>query len=250
MIDSDKRSLQLIYENVATIASYKELYNRGEYEKCTELADKAGDTQRGIPEETMLTVCRFLQQHYAAPMLVNLLEHIGDLAHRAQEPYGQAIGNVDDKIQLIEKTMTPQRWSLEKEFEEGFLTNAEDQVVRETPELKDLYDSIGKPEGPTRAYEVYEIARTKYKQKIAEQLDHNKRMALSKLPEYVEAHKKHNIPVTYLGHLGKRAAIYLGKLDFDNLRRIVQLIRAWINQYNKLEGVERTKFFLKPISDM
>ena len=109
-----------------------------------------------------------------------------------------------------------------------------------------MYDSIGTEGGPKRTFEVYDYARKNYKNEIEEKVKHNKKIVFSKLPEYVEAHKKYNNPVTFLGELGKKAAIYLGELDLDNLRKTVKLIRAWLNKYKTLSGEEQTKFFLQP----
>jgi len=89
-------------------------------------------------------------------MLVHLLEHIGDLSHRAQQPNGRALVNVDDKIKLIEATEGENRWTLEQEFEEGYRSNIEYRLLRNDPELMEIENNKSK-----KWAEIYTILRSK-----------------------------------------------------------------------------------------
>lgn len=246
MRDNDSIILENIYNNVSNLEQYKELYNRGEYDKCQRLAENSGETQRGIPESTMLRTQRKLQENKTPNFFTNLIEHIGDLSHRAQQPHGRALENVHEKIRLVEQTMGANRWDLEKELSQGCIDEATTKIVNTKKELIELENMVGKENGPKYVYEVYEIARKKYPDEIKELAEEIEKNTYTILEDYVEAHKKHNIPVTVLGELGKEAAIYLGMLDFSNLRDIIKKMRDWLNRYQDMSKDDRVKFFLMP----
>jgi len=237
----------LLYESLQEPNNYAKYYQQGDWETCTELARKAGQTQRNIPETVMMQTTLDIQKHGAPAMLVHLLEHIGDLSHRAQEPHGRALTNVHDKIREVERTEQPNCWNLEKEIEEGFVGNAEYQLVREIPEIARLYKMVGKPGGPDAMYKVYDIVRTKYKDQLQQRVQDNRKYVFAQLPAYVQAHQQHNNPVTLLGQYGKEAAILLGQLNLNGLREKIHQIRQWLDKYESLDPKEQERFFLQPL---
>jgi hypothetical protein len=250
--DNDHIILENLYNEAKTVDLYKKYYDDGKYEKCMELAQKAAYTQRANPETTMLKTQRKLQKNGTPNMFTDLIEHIGDLSHRAQEPYGRALENVDEKIRKVEATMQPNRWDLERELDEGCYNEATSEIIRNTPELKKLEDSVGQKGGPKYMYEVYQYARKNYNDEILKRARETKANTYKILEGYVKAHEEHNQPVTVLGELGKQAAIFLGKLDFGNLRETVQVIRQWLEDYYKIpykDEKARSKFFLTPKKD-
>lgn len=224
---------------------YRKAYDQGDYEKCKEMSRVASETQRSEPEEEMLDCVHDLQSHGMYDFS-EFIEHIGDLAHRAQKNEGTII-NVDEKIKMVEKTMPGgYRWSMEQTFQNMITSSAESYVVDNIKELKDLKDPIGKPNGAKRIFKVYDLARKKYSKEIEKKEDENRKYAIERMLKYAKVHEQYNHPVTELGLLGKEAAIALGKLNFLRLRNIVIKIRKWLNHYNTLSHDEKIKFFLKP----
>ena len=210
-----------------------------------ETANEAALTQRGKPESVMERITLALQKAGAPAFLVDSLEHIGDLSHRAQKQ--NALINVDEKLRKIEATIgNPSRYTIEQELVDGYRGNAEYRVIQSTPELKALYDNIGKEGGPERAYDVYKKTRTEYAAAVEEQISKAKKAVTDMLPEYVQAHVEHNRPVTQLGQWGKEAAIALGSQDFDKLRSTVKKMRQWLKEYNALSENAKLQKFLTP----
>jgi hypothetical protein len=113
---------------------YKDFYEEllkenSEREHKLDRLREAGDTQRGIPETAMLQCVREIQKAGGPAMLTHLLEHIGDLSHRASR--SNSITNVDEKVRMAMRVTSPSKGSmgLEEEVEYGFKNNAEFRVL-------------------------------------------------------------------------------------------------------------------------
>jgi len=210
---------------------------------------EAAESQRGKPESVMMEVTLWLQQNTASsPALINLLEHIGDLSNRAQKR--NAIGNVEEKLRKVEQYGKNGLWSLEEEIEDGYRSNAEYRVLKSIPELAELADKVGQPEGPESLFEVYEKLRKEHGSKIEDEIKRSKELTKQELKKYVEAHEKFNKPITKLGKLGKDAAIALGKQKFHRLRKIISEMREWVDKYNKASPEIQEKMFVELAPDL
>jgi hypothetical protein len=206
--------------------------------------EEAARSQRREPESVMMAVTLGLQEKTSpSPVLIDLLEHVGDLSNRAQ--LRNAVVNVDEKLRKVETFGEEGRLSLEQEIEDGYRSNAEYRVLNSIPELVELKNNLGKPRGPKALFEVYEKLRKEHGPKIEAEIKRSKEIAKQELKKYVEAHEKFNKPVTKLGKLGKDAAIALGNQNFDALRKIISEMRAWVDEYNKASPEVREKMFVE-----
>lgn len=211
-----------------------------EYERIEE----AADSQRGRPESVMMDVTMKLKEETASsPVLIDLLEHIGDLSNRAQKQ--NAIGNVDEKLYKVEKYEKNNWGTLRQAIESGYRENAEYRVLKTIPELNDLRGKVGQPNGPRALFEVYERLRNEHGDKIKAEIRRSKKIAMEELQKYVEAHERYNKPVTRLGVLGKDAAIALGKQDLPRLESIVSEMRKWVDEYNVSSPEKRSEMFVE-----
>jgi hypothetical protein len=192
-----------------------------------ELRD-AAQSQRGIPESTMLKVVSELQKVGGSAILNDALEHIGDLAHRLQEPGGIGLSGAAEKIRKLNKLMFPPKgWmSLEQEIEYGLENNAAYNVKAQHPEYGDGYRS-------------YELVRNNHAEEIEAQKQAIRAAMNKYLPIYVKAHEEHNQPITYAGALGKRAAMQLGMLDFEGLRETTRELTQYFENYSDTEEIFR-----------
>lgn len=197
----------------------------------------AADTQRGLPEHQMLECQRALPHG----IIATFIEHIGDLAHRAQNQ--NALLNVDEKLKMIEQTEGTYRLSIEDEIEENNTENAKNYVRNKYPELKSIWDRImnfqklGLTMDQKREdiMKINELLDTKYKPQVVERIDYIKKLVKKELAKYTKAHEQYNNPITTLGKMGKAAAIALGNQNFDLLRQIVKNMRQWLNEYHSLK---------------
>ena len=213
---------------------------REEYERIKE----AADSQRGRPESVMMDVTMKLKEETASsPVLIDLLEHVGDLSNRAQKE--NAIGNVDEKLYKVEKYGKNNWGTLSQAIENGYRENAEYRVLKTIPELNDLRGKVGQPNGPRALFEVYERLRNEHGDKIKAEIKRSKEIARQELQKYVEAHERYNKPVTRLGVLGKDAAIALGKQDLPRLESIVSEMRKWVDEYNVSSPEKRSEMFVE-----
>jgi hypothetical protein len=223
-----------------------EAYTKTSLPTVEEVLD-AAETQRGIPESQMLRCQRALQEAGAAGFMGELVEHIGDLAHRAQEQH--SLINIDSKLKLVERTEQNGRLNLEQELEDNYIENAESYVTKTNPELKELWGIITSSKDRDQKSEAIrkriELLNTKYKPQVEERIKYLKEVTRIELAKYTKAHEEHNKPITTLGRLGKDAAIALGKQDFDLLRSIVKQMREWLNKYDSLKTEkQKLKMFL------
>lgn len=181
----------------------------------------AAESQRGVPEDTMLRVVSQLQKSGGSAVFNDLLEHVGDLAHRLQEPGGIGLSGAAEKIRKLEKILFPRPgWmNLEQELEHALQGNAEYEVAKKYTRTEDERNS-----------DFYQRIRETHPDEIAA-----KKVAIQQaykqiLPAYVEAHKTHSLPITYAGMLGKRAAIQLGEMDFDGLRETTRELSKYYQE--------------------
>ena len=188
----------------------------------------AAETQRKVPESTMLKCQRIIQQAHGSNVLVNAIEHVGDLSHRAQKE--NAILNVKEKVEMMLQYWDSSRWSLETEIKNGTLDNCKYSYFKSNPNLKQIFDN---------RYSDRKLFISKWNSvnddvELLELLNHANTTMKTALNLYVTAHKKHNNPITKLGILGKNAAILLGSLEYDKLHQCLLEIIEWVNQYNSI----------------
>ena len=215
----------------------------GDLHEAEKQARAAAETQRGEPESKMLRFQKAM--HNIAPSVIhNLAEHIGDLAHRAQKQ--EALPNVAEKLEIVERMDGVSRWTPEKEIEEGYRQMAEEAEMETRPDLMEMMAMRGKPGGPKGAYEVYEKVRRENSAGIEARIAAAKSKVSEALKGYVDAHERENKPVTQLGQLGKDAAIKLGRQDFDGLRKTVATMRAWLDDYATLDDDAKMRKLLTP----
>jgi DNA repair ATPase RecN len=219
-----------------------EAYTKTSLPTVEEVLD-AAETQRGIPESQMLRCQRIIPSVF----MCHLIEHIGDLSHRAQRQ--NQLMNVDEKLRIIENCGKGHRLTLEQELWDNYVGDAESYVIENNPELKQLWDIMDNlPAGNQRSEAIekrIELLNTKYKPQVEEIIKHLKEITRIELDKYTKAHEEHNKPITTLGHLGKDAAIALGNQNFDLLRSIVKQMRQWLNEYYNLKTEkQRLKKFL------
>ena len=190
----------------------------------------AAESQRGVPETTMLKVVGNLQKAGAPAAMNNLLEHVGDLAHRLQEPrfMGGAAGG---KIKMLNNILYPRDFgssksmTIEQEIEHGLQGNAEYRTLQNHPEIDN--------DPKLKSWEKYAAVEKQFPDEIAKNKQAAKDAMAAELPKYVKAHQDENKPITYAGELGKKAAIQLGKMDFDGLRKTAAELTDF---YNKNAG--------------
>ena len=224
--------------------AYKEIHNAIPTEK--EVLD-AAETQRGYPESQMMKSARIMGEAGVPITILNLMEHIGDLSHRAQERH--SLINIDAKLYMVEVTMLPHRWSIEKEIDHAYIDNAKHKTIDEIPELKEIRDAIDNPDNRENRRELidklWKTLDSKYKNEYIQKIIHAKKVAEIELNKYTKAHELYNKPITTLGKLGKAAAIAVGKEDYPELRSIVKQMREWLNVYDSLSSEEeQLKMFL------
>lgn len=184
----------------------------------------AAETQRDIPESTMLKTVFALQKRGGSAVFNDLLEHVGDLSHRLQEPGGIGFDGVGQKLRKLNKLLFPPAgWmNLEQEMEHALEQNAEFLVAERHPEIPD--------DGPR--WQKYETVRQQFAHEIEAQKEDTKKAYQQFLPAYVQAHEQHNKPITYAGQLGKQAAIDLGRMDFDALRRTARTLTDYFQLHH------------------
>lgn len=194
----------------------------------------AGMTQRDIPETTMVNSQNIIQKAHGPAILINAIEHIGDLSHRAQT---NAIEAVEDKVKMLLRHWDSNRWSLEKEINHGIMENAIFSYIQETPEVKDEYEKL-KSGDRSKIMEFWNNLKNhpEVKKRIENAWSETKRA----LEMYTSAHEKYNKPITKLGILGKQAAIALGELDYNKLKTYLTIIDNWVKKYKSSD--EDTKF--------
>lgn len=188
-----------------------------------ELKD-AADSQRGAPETQMLRSQRAITDAGGPAIYADALEHIGDLAHRVQEPRYLGSGGAGEKIQRFMRVFFPgkNRMSFEQELEEGLRGTAEYRVIKKHPELE--------VEGEPR-WMAYEKARTQYADEIKKNIAEGREEMIRQGREYAKVHLGENKPVTYAGKLGRDAAIALGEMNFSKLRNILSELNDFYGKY-------------------
>ena len=188
-----------------------------------ELKD-AADSQRGAPETQMLRSQRAITDAGGPAIYADALEHIGDLAHRVQEPRYLGSGGAGEKIQRFMRVFFPgkNRVGFEQELEEGLRGTAEYRVIKKHPELE--------VEGEPR-WMAYEKARTQYADEIKKNIAEGREEMIRQGREYAKVHLGENKPVTYAGKLGRDAAIALGEMDFNKLRNTLSELNDFYGKY-------------------
>ena len=192
---------------------------------------EAANSQRGIPEATMM---RFTENSaLGTPAALKYqLEHIGDLSHRLQEP--RFTGSfARSKIENLMAKLFPTKGgpTLEELMDQGYENNSFYQVTQNHPEL--FANLKGREQG--------ELMRSR-PDLLAEQAAISAKIKADTpelLKEYVEAHQKENLPVTYAGKLGKEAAIALGKMDFSRLRTVMMELDAVFKKHGGTTAIYR-----------
>jgi hypothetical protein len=192
---------------------------------------EAANSQRGIPESAMM---RFTENSaLGTPAALKYqLEHIGDLSHRLQEP--RFTGSfARSKIENLMAKLFPTKGgpTLEELMDQGYENNSFYRVTQNHPEL---FANL-------KGYEQGELMRSR-PDLLAEQSAISAKIKADTpglLKEYVEAHQKENLPVTYAGKLGKEAAIALGKMDFSRLRTVMMELDAVFKKHGGTTAIYR-----------
>lgn len=206
----------------------------------------AANTQRKIPEGVMMDVTR---NYITIPIVQSILEHLGDLSHRAQKI--DALYNVHEKINLksyLPSIMgNPRRLSLENEIKNGLKIEA----------IHDYFGSKGMKVDYSKRLidfpqdekdEIYKIIYKKSK------------IAIEGLEKYINAHETHNKPITKGGKLGKEIAILAAeyiKSVYDNsplhgdkeklaeLRIKISEMRVWLSDIIKIKNEKSEDEFIR-----
>jgi hypothetical protein len=192
---------------------------------------EAGDTQRGIPESVMLSCVKNIQKFGGPAMLTHLLEHVGDLSHRASR--SNAISNVDEKVKMALRLTSPKEgyMGLEEEIEYGLKNNAEYSALIESG-FDSGWETMVKSKDESRwAKRDAEIARLQ--SDIVSRIKKAREVMEIELKKYVSTHRKENLPITTLGRLGKKAAIDLGELNIQELDESLKKIKKWLGEYER-----------------
>jgi hypothetical protein len=197
--------------------------------------EQAAETQRQEPEHTMLSCQFILQKANGSAALINSIEHVGDLAHRAQAY--NAIYNVEEKVDMMLKYWSSYRWPLEKEIKHGILNNCAYRYANESG----LYDKLmGIKDGNERAKAFRELEKNP---EVLKMVDHAYSEMDRALKMYVSAHRQFNLPITKLGLLGKNAAIALGELNYNKLHDILIEMKQWLEKYKSSSETEKWKMY-------
>jgi len=186
-----------------------------------EAIENAAATQRGHPETTMNRVVRSLGKNDITGTITHLLEHLGDLSHRAQRK--NALGNVDEKLSTVERMQGEGRMSLAEEVESGVRESAIFRITKSIPELSQM-----------DARDAYSAAKKRTADVEAE-IKKIRNELLEAIPQYVESHRIHNQPVTVLGDLGKQVAMAYG----NDLIQYAKTGNANFDSTNNLVGKMR-----------
>ncbi len=187
----------------------------------------AAESQRGIPESTMMKVVLESQKKGGPAVYNDLLEHVGDLSHRLQEP-GLTGSTAPEKLRKLGRLLFPEegRMSLEQEIEYGLRGNAEYSVVKDNPKYQ-----------TTPMYEGYELARKEMGPEIEARIEQARKDLKALGEEYAQSHESENLPVTKAGELGKEAAIALGRQDFKRLREIYEELNDFVSKHHGKESI-------------
>lgn len=211
-----------------------------ETQVSSEEAHAAAMTQRGVPESQMLNTVLGLQKLGGSAVFNDLLEHVGDLAHRAQERDGIGMSGWKEKIRKLHRLTHPDAgWmSLEEEIKTGIRNNIEYIIFNKYPEYETYQKQLaneGKPE-----YLAWEKLRKERAAEIDELMSSFWERADSLMQKYITAHETKNIPKTQLGYLGRQAAIALAKRDFAELKRVSSEMWNWYNYFAELSKEAET----------
>lgn len=186
----------------------------------------AATTQRDLPEATMLQVVK-KNQDVGGPAIYNdLLEHVGDLSHRIQEPRYIGMGPVGEKLNKLNRRLP----SIEQEMEQSFRNNAEYQVLEQHPEL----NVEGEP-----VWKAYERVRKRFPKEIEQRIAKAKEEVARNGREYAQAHTEGNKPITIAGQLSRQAAIELGNGDFTALRETAKKLTELYNKFKNTPEIYR-----------
>lgn len=195
----------------------------------------AAETQRGEPESAMLRAQKIIQNSHGSNVLVNAIEHTGDLAHRAQR--SNAITNVEEKVNMMLQFWSPKRWPLDKEIKEGIISNCTYHYATISGKYN-IVKSIEDSEERAKYWKNLEQAPEV--QLLIKQSNEETSKALKM---YVDAHRKYNKPITKLGLMGKNAAIALGMLRYNELHIVLYDINKWLEKYYSSNRIQQFQMF-------
>jgi hypothetical protein len=207
-----------------------------------EEAHEASKTQRGKPESFMVQ----LQMKHHLPAALNwLIEHVGDLAHRAQETRGIGMAGLFEKIGKIWNRLPTE--NIKRDIEEGIDIAAQFELVRSYPDLQELDDNVELREekGITGRYQIFDMARERGGDRLEEIKERMRQEIKESLAEYAAVHREHTQPVTYLGELGKEAAVALGEMDFVRMSNVIYYIKTRLEEYSNAESEKREQIRLR-----
>lgn len=216
----------------------------------------AAQTQRGIPENTMVNAQIKLGELGIPQIIINRIEHYGDLSHRAQEGYGP--GYVKEKIYggfnaaIMEE---PGAWNSDKEIVTNLFENI---MFRFSQERNEPFN-----------YETIQQYSTQHRKEIQNRVRDAIIKAIPILNDYIEAHEDHNDAITYAGKLGKNIAIQfakyakevfgkiqgslpnmnLGQSEYDfklsslsTLQSQIDDLRKWVKEVEASDGADEVLF--------
>lgn len=192
---------------------------------------KAAMSQRGVPENQMMDSVSAIQDAGGPAVYNDLLEHVGDLSHRLQEPRYQG-ASAQSKIEKLNRLLNPapDRMNLEQEIEHGLRSNAEYALVQKYG-LEDV-----RP-----IWKAYDQVREQHASEIENMIDAARNAMREEGEKYAKAHEDENKPVTYAGRLGRDAAIALGRMDFDALRKISDELKSFYDQHAGSDRIYMTE---------
>lgn len=190
--------------------------------------EAAAFTQRDAPEGQMEKSVSALQSKGGPAIYNDALEDIGDLAHRFQETGMKGSTGLAGKLPKWNRGLP----NFEEQIKIGLDTNATYRVVQ-----KYKLEVEGEP-----MWKAFDRARAQYPDEIKANIAAAKKEMVKQGKLYADAHRKYNKPVTYAAKLGRDAAIALGEMDFDKLRKLVAEMKdIWEKHSGTPEFYSRTK---------
>jgi ribosomal protein S8 len=190
---------------------------------------QAGQTQRGIPEHVMDVAVKVILKSGGSAFFCDWLEHVGDISDRASR--SNAIGDVYDKVNRRLRDLKENPDYMEYSMEISYEDNAIYKLMEESGFLKEFRDLADI--GDRTRFEKLNRLKEENSEKLKSWIEHAKSVTKEECKKYVEVHKKHNLPITTLGRLGKQAAIDLGEMRFYDLIKTFKKIMKWLDEYGR-----------------
>ena len=209
-----------------------------------EEAHDAAMSQRGEPEWVMDDITAQNNPGFPAK-LTDLLMHVGDLSHRAQEMKGYGVLPLTEKINyILRHDHSFNRQTIREEIEEGRVFNAKYNLLSKIPEFVRLDrgprvngDPAWKAAGyRTRSEFFNDFLKNISEAEIQQEVQRGRDAEAEPLARYISAHQNYNNPVTEMGQLGKEMAIDLAEGKYEVVYEKAKEIRSFLDKYADLES--------------